>query len=69
MIQHDNNYGYNMTHDTELLNEIINIITRHLLTNPDFCGSTEGRRLQEIAYRLTGQSGNRPMKVIDDEHH
>lgn len=41
--------------------ETIDIIGKHLLQKPDFCGSTQGRRLTELLYRLTGKSRSRDM--------
>jgi hypothetical protein len=40
----------------ELL-EALEIIAKHLLSgghDPDFCGTSEGRRLSELLYQLTG---------------
>ena len=43
----------------ELLIEAIDIIIGALLGEGDFCGSTEGRRLTELRWQLTGKTHNR----------
>lgn len=50
----------------ELL-EAIDIIGRHALRDPDFCGSTEGRRLTELLYQLTGTPRNREVAPVTTE--
>jgi hypothetical protein len=45
----------------DLLLETIEIITRHMLYDPKFGGSTEGRRLTEIRWQLLGQPQRKPV--------
>lgn len=51
----------------ELLLEAIDIIGKHLLHNPDFCGSTEGRRLTDLLYQLTGKPRSRNLAPTTTE--
>ena len=41
--------------------EAIVIIAHQMLYDSKFCGSTEGRRLNDLLWRLTGKSQSRPV--------
>ena len=42
-----------------LLLEMLDIISQHLLSRGDFCGSDDGRRLTELRWQLMGISRSR----------
>jgi hypothetical protein len=57
--------GKQRTMNQELLKETIKIIATHLLLDPKFCGSVEGRRLTELLWLLTGENSSKTIGHSD----